>query len=135
MLDFGSINWLAVVVGVIYSNLLGYFWYGALFGNRWLQIKGVTREEIDAQTDNRMFIVTVAASAIAMIALALVVGAFGAASFVDGLIVGVVAWVLAAVATYVHGFFEGVKAGVWAIYAFYQLVVWAVMGGVYAVWT
>jgi hypothetical protein len=26
MLDFGSINWIAVVVGVIASNVLGFLW-------------------------------------------------------------------------------------------------------------
>lgn len=133
MLDFDSINWIAVVVGVIFTNVLGFLWYGALFGKRWMEMSGKTEE--DTQLEPASFATTLVASALAMIALALVVNAFAPVSLVDGVIAGVVAWVLAAVATYVHGFFEGVKTSVWGLYAAYQLVSWAVMGGVFAAWT
>lgn len=134
MLDFGSINWLAVVVGVIFTNVLGYLWFNQLFGNRYLSIKGMTRDEIE-DPGGGQYAVTLVSSAVAMIALALVVNAFAPGSLVEGVIAGVVAWVLAAVATYAHGFFEGIKPGVWGLFAVYQLVSWAVMGAVFAVWT
>ena len=134
MLDFGSINWLAVVVGVVVSNALGFLWYGPLFGERWMRMIGKTRDEIEASPT--MYIVTIVSSLLTMIALALVVDAFGAATFVEGLIIGAVVNIgLSGASTYVYTSFEGPPVNVWALFAIYQLLIFALMGGVYAVWT
>ena len=133
MLDFGAVNWLAVVAGVVFSMILGFLWYGPLFGKRWMAMSGKTEE--DTQAEPSMWILTIIASALAMTALALIVAAFGADSFADGVIAGVVPWVLAAAALFTHSLFEGTHTGVWALFVVYQLIVWGVMGGVFAVWT
>ena len=134
MLDFGSINWIAVVVGVIVSNVLGFLWYGPLFGERWMRMIGKTRDEIDANPT--MYLVTVVSSALTMIVLALMVDAFEAGDFVEGLIIGVVANIgLSATSTFVYTTFEGPPLGVWGLFVVYQLLIFAVMGGVFAVWT
>ena len=89
MVSFSGVNWLAVLVGVVVSNGLGFLWYGPLFGKTWLRMIGKTQDEIEASSG--MYVVTAVASAITMIALALLVYAFGANTFVQGLLVGVVA--------------------------------------------
>ncbi len=88
MLGFSSINWIAVVVGVIVSNVLGFLWYGPLFGKRWMAMIGKTEDEIEANPT--MYLVTVLSSALTMIVLALAIDAFGAADFVEGLMIGAV---------------------------------------------
>jgi hypothetical protein len=134
MLDFGSINWIAAVVGVIASNALGFLWYGPLFGKRWMAMIGKTEDEIEASST--MYLVTVVSSALTMIVLALVVDAFGAGSFVDGLIIGAVANIgISATSTFVYTTFEGPPIGVWGLFVIYQLLIFAIMGGVFAVWT
>ncbi len=134
MLDFDSINWLAVLAGVVVSNALGFLWYGPLFGDRWMRMIGKTRDEIEASPI--IFVVTIVSSLLTMIVLALVVDAFGAASFVEGLIIGAVANIgLSGASTYVYTSFEGPPVNVWALFAIYQLLIFALMGGVFAVWT
>ncbi len=134
MLDFGSINWIAVVVGVIASNVLGFLWYGRLFGKRWMSMIGKTEDEIEANPT--MYLITALSSALTMIVLALVVDAFGAGDFVEGLIIGAVANIgLSATSTFVYTTFEGPPLGVWGLFVIYQLLIFALMGGVFAVWT
>lgn len=134
MISFADVNWLAVLVGVVGSNVLGFLWYGPLFGEMWMRMIGKTPDEIEA--NNSMYIVTILTSAIAMTVLAVFVGAVGASSFVDGLIAGALAWIgLGATATFLYTTFEGPPTNVWFLNAVYNLIVWAVMGGVFAIWT
>ena len=134
MLDFGSINWIAVVVGVIASNVLGFLWYGPLFGDRWMRMIGKTRDEIESSPS--MFLVTIVSSALTMIVLALAIDAFGAGDFVQGLMIGAVVNIgISATSTFVYTTFEGPPVGVWGLFAIYQLLIFALMGGVFAVWT
>lgn len=133
MISFANVNWLAVIAGVIGSNVLGFLWYGPLFGEMWMRMIGKTRDEIQASSS--MYVVTVVTSAIAMTVLAVFVGAVGASSFLDGLVAGVVAWIgLGATATFLYTTFEGPPVNVWFLNAVYNLIVWAVMGGIFAVW-
>lgn len=133
MISFSDVNWLGVLVGIVASNLIGFLWYGPLFGSAWLRMIGKRREDIEP--DNRMYIVTAVASGVAMIALALAVNAFGAGSFLDGLIVGALVYIgFGAPATLVFTLFEGPPVNVWLLYSTYQLIVWVVMGGVFAIW-
>ena len=133
MVSFSGINWLAVVVGVVVSNVLGFVWYGPLFGNTWLRIIGKKREDIQASSS--MYAVTAVASLVTMVVLAMVVATFGAESFFDGLVVGAVAFIgLGATATFVYTTFSGPPVGAWFLLAAYQLIVHGVMGGVFATW-
>lgn len=133
MIPLASINWLAVLVGVVVSNGLGFLWYGPLFGKTWLRLIGKRAEEIES--DPGMYMKTALASAVAMIALNLAVAAFGATTFLAGFIVGVVVFIgFGATGTYVYTTFEGPPESVWLLYAAYQVIVFAVMGGVFALW-
>jgi hypothetical protein len=44
-MDFGSVNWLAVVVAMIASMALGFVWYMVL-ANQWMAALGKTREQV-----------------------------------------------------------------------------------------
>jgi len=46
MVSFAGINWLAVLVGVVFSNALGFLWYGPLFSKPWLKALGKTEAEV-----------------------------------------------------------------------------------------
>lgn len=133
MINMAAINWLAVLVGVVFSQVLGFLWYGPLFGKAWLRMLGKTMDELEA--DNMMYVKTVLTALITQIALNLVVVGMGAVGFGAGALVGLLALVgFAASATFLYTTFEGPPENVWALNAAYLLVVFVIMGGVYAIW-
>lgn len=40
------INYLAVAVGAVFSVVLGFLWYGPLFGKQWIRLSGMTDEQL-----------------------------------------------------------------------------------------
>jgi hypothetical protein len=133
MISLSSVNWLAVIVGMVVSMALGALWYGPLFGKTWLRLINKTADELEA--DAMMYVKTAVAAFVAMLFLNLVVSSFGSHTFVNGLITGALVFVgIGATQTYVYTTFEGPKESVWLLFCAYQLLVFAVMGGVFAVW-
>jgi hypothetical protein len=133
MISFGAVNWLAVVVGMVLSMAMGALWYGPLFGNLWLRLIGKTADEIEG--DPMDYLKTAVAAFIAMLFLDLVEASFGAQSLADGVVVGALTFIgFGATLTFVYTTFEGPDERVWLLYAAYQLVVFVIMGGVFAVW-
>jgi hypothetical protein len=82
MVSLAGINWIAVLVGVVGSNVVGFLWYGPLFGKRWMSALGKTQEQV--QGSSSMYVVTVVTSLITMVVLAMAVKAFSAAGIVQG---------------------------------------------------
>lgn len=133
MFSLAGINWLAVIVGVVVSNALGFLWYGPLFGKAWAKALGKKME--DLQGSPTMYVVTVVASLITMIVLAAAVAAFGSTALLEGAVVGALLWFgIGATQSYVGATFEGRSMAVWQISALYNLVVFVVMGAVFAAW-
>lgn len=133
MISFSAVNWLAVIVGTVLSMVLGFLWYGPLFGKLWLKLIGKTEEEIEA--DPTVYIKTAVAAFITMLVLNMVVVAFGATTFVAGLLAGgFIFFGLGATTTFVYTSFEGPSEKVWLLYAEYQLLVFLIMGGIFAIW-
>jgi hypothetical protein len=133
MVSLAGINWIAVLVGVVLSNALGFVWYGPLFGKPWMKAIGKTPDQLQARPTN--YVVTVVGSLISMVVLAMAVGAFGSAGVVAGGVLGAVLYVgLQGIASYTHSMFEGRSTTLWWINALYNLVLFIVMGAVFAVW-
>ena len=133
MISFVGVNWLAVVVGTVVSMAMGALWYGPLFGNLWLRLIGKTVDDIEG--DPLDYVKTAVAAFIAMLLLNLVVLSFGAGSLVEGVLVGALTFIgFGATLTFVYTTFEGPEEKVWLLYAAYQLVVFVIMGAVFAVW-
>jgi hypothetical protein len=133
MFSLSGINWLTVIVGVILSNALGFLWYGPLFGKPWTAALGKRPE--DVQGSPMMYVVTVVTSLLTMIALAATVLAFGSSGIVQGAVLGLILYVgFQGTATFVGRTFEGSSMTLWRINAFYNLVVFVVMGAIFAAW-
>ncbi len=133
MISFASVNWLGVVVGMVVSMILGTLWYGPLFGKAWMAMIGKRAEEIES--DPMDYLKTAIAAFVAMIFLNLAVNAFGAASLVEGAIQGALVFIgFGATATFVYTTFEGPPQKVWLLYSAYQVVVFIIMGAVFAIW-
>lgn len=134
MFTFTGINWIAVLVGIVFSNALGFLWYGPFFGAPWMRGLGRSRE--DMQGGNPlMYVTTALSSLVTMVVLAAAVRAFGSTGVVQGALLGLILYIgIAGTATYVAVTFEGRSRLVWWINGAYNLVVFAVMGAVFAIW-
>ncbi len=133
MFSLSGINWIAVIVGVILSNALGFLWYGPFFGKPWMAALGKRPEQV--QSSPMMYVWTIVTSLITMVVLAASVAAFGSSGILQGAVVGAVLYVgLQGTATYVGAMFEGKATTLWSINALYNLVIFVVMGAVFAIW-
>ncbi len=134
MVSFADVNWLAVLVGVIFSNALGFLWYGPFFSKPWMALIGKRQEELRGSPT--MYVVTIVASAISMVALSILVIAMEGNGLFQGALAGAFIWIgVGATASFVGNLFEGRPRGLWYINAGYNLVVFMVMGAVFAAWS
>lgn len=132
-MDFGEVNYIAVVLGGVFNMVLGPLWYGPFFGKLWLRLIGKKSEEIESKP--WLFILSFIAAFIAALILALVVQAFGSTGFLSGLLAGLLVWVgFVVTVTLTYSIFEGPPLSVWLLFVGYQLVIFLVEGGVFAVW-
>ncbi|OGO04861.1 MAG: hypothetical protein A2Y73_08265 [Chloroflexi bacterium RBG_13_56_8] len=131
---FGQVNLLAVLVGAVISMVLGFLWYSpVLFGNIWLRQIGKSADEISGAAG--AYALSFIAALVSALVLAFIVGAFGANTLGEGLLIGVVVWIgIGATATFVYSVFEGPPIGVWLLHGAYQLVVFVIEGALFAVW-
>lgn len=49
-----NINYLAVLVAAVASMVVGFLWYGPIFGKKWMALSGITRTDIDKSKDKGM---------------------------------------------------------------------------------
>jgi len=64
-----DINWLAVLIAVVAFQIVGFLWYGPLFGARWRAAMGIS--ESDAASPGAALVVGLVCSIVSAIALAL----------------------------------------------------------------
>ncbi|OGE76003.1 MAG: hypothetical protein A3C85_00515 [Candidatus Doudnabacteria bacterium RIFCSPHIGHO2_02_FULL_48_21] len=43
-----NINYLAVIAGAVSNMVIGFLWYGTLFGKQWMALSGINPQNIDA---------------------------------------------------------------------------------------
>jgi hypothetical protein len=93
---FGEVNWWAVIVCTVLGMVIGFIWYGPLFGKPWGKITGWTSEKVAALPKGKWyFSYTLAFIAAFIIALVLAIAllATGAAGIGDGIITAIILWV------------------------------------------
>ena len=133
MMSFTDVNWLAVVLAAVVNMVVGFLWYGPLFGERWLKMIGKTADEID--DDPTMYVITTLTALITAYSLAVLIGASGASGFASGALIGLFVWVgIGATGTLVYTTFEGPPRDVWRLHALYQATVFIISGAILAVW-
>jgi hypothetical protein len=54
-MDMSSINFLAVIVATLSTFLVGYLWYGPLFGKAWMNAVGMSEEELQQGNMAKIF--------------------------------------------------------------------------------
>ncbi len=129
-----DLNWLAVVVAAVVQQIVGFLWYGPLFGRMWLQAVGKTREELGSPTI--AIAVSVVCSFVTAIAIALLLTLADETSLGLGIAVGFVAAVgLAATSVATSNAFDGDPPRATALYVAYTIVSTTAMGAIIGAWS
>ena len=136
------INYFAVLGAAVAGMVIGFLWYGPLFGKLWIALSGMTAEQINAAKAKGMAknYIFMAAGSLVMsyvLAHALIFSSAytGAASVSGGFMVGFWNW-LGFVAPVTLGtvLWEGKSWKLWMLNNGYYLVSLSVMGEILALW-
>lgn len=136
------VNYLAVLVAAIASIVLGFLWYGPLFGKQWTQLMGFTPEKMEAAKAKGMttpyILMTIGSLAMSYVLAHAVIFAsayLGAAGVSAGLTAGFWNWLgFVAPVTLGSVIWEGKPWKLWILNNSYYLVSLAFMGVILSVW-
>lgn len=137
------INYVAVLVAAAAAMVLGFLWYGPLFGKLWMSLSGISASTLDAQKKKGMgskYLVMIVGTLVMSYVLAhalvfasaylkvvgvsagLMAGFWNWLGFIGPVTLGSVLW-------------EGKSWKLWGLHNAYQLLSLLVMGVVLALWT
>lgn len=54
-MDLSSINFLAVIAATLSTFVVGWLWYGPLFGKPWMEAVGMTEEDVEQGNMGKIF--------------------------------------------------------------------------------
>ena len=137
-IDLGSLNYLAIIVGIIINQALGAAWYSAL-GKPWMAGVGLTMEDLEAMKGTARqwypYVVAAVSALVFTLGLALVIQGMGAEGVVDGLILGLLAAIGFIATSYATTYsFEGRSLKIFLINIGYPVISYAIIGVLLAVW-
>jgi len=130
------VNWVAIVIAAIAQFIIGWIWYGPLFGKTWLSMMGMSQQSMSREGMRKTMTLTFIGSLVTAAVLSMLVGWMGAKTLSAGIAAGFWAW-LGFVATVTLGGVLFAKMS-WNLYILnnaYQLVSLAVMGAILAKWS
>ncbi|MBT9472912.1 MAG: DUF1761 domain-containing protein [Pseudomonadota bacterium] len=122
------INWIAVVVAFVLLEILGFLWYGPLFGARWMAEQGTPS---DPKSEQFALGVGALVTILTVLGLAWLLRRLGATSLQAGLSAAFAAWVFFNFTTMALDYlFMGQTVVFVAINMGYQLVSYLIAGAV-----
>ena len=141
------INYLAVLACAIASMVLGFLWYGPLFGKLWMSLSGMSPEQIEAckakgggggnmmKSYALMFVGSLVMAYVLAYSIVFASAYLNAAGIAGGLMAGFWSW-LGFIAPVTLGtvLWEGKSWKLWMLNNAYYLVLLLIMGGILAVW-
>ena len=126
------VNYLAVLVAGVASMVIGFLWYGPVFGKQWLALSGVNFNAVDPAKRkamaNRGYVINFIASLVMAFVLAHTIAYTQAASIMDAAFAAFWTW-LGFIATVLIGMvlWENKPVKLYLINAFHYLAVLIVM--------
>jgi hypothetical protein len=128
----------AILASAASSMIIGFVWYGPLFGKAWARYSGWTEEKIKTVSGKSMGLtygLTLIAAIVSSLALTVLSRSLGATTARDGLMIGALAGVgLAAMALATNFLFERRPLGFWLIVAGYEVIFMATAGVIVTIW-
>ena len=128
-----TFNYLAILVCSIASMVIAALWYGPLFGKKWMELVGLTQEDVAGGGKKEMFFAFIAYLVLAFV-LSVYIDWANATTFLKGICVGSQAWLIFSMITLPNFWFEKKKLGLFWVNSSYTLVSLLVMGVILAVW-
>ena len=130
-----NINPLAVVIAAIVPMVLGFVWYGPLFGSTWMAARGITREQMGQVNVGQAYGLTTVLAIVTAVAMAMVLSAASTQDLTTGVTLGAIMGVgLVATALVTNGIFEERSWTLVMLNAGYQVVSLILMGAVLGIW-
>ena len=137
-IDLGSLNYLAILLGVIINQAIGAAWYSA-FGKPWMAEAGFTQEDLEAVKGTPRqwypYIVAIVGALVFTLCLALLTQLTGAEAVGDGLFLGLLAAIGFIATSYATTYsFEDRSLRLFLINSGYPVISYAIIGVMLAVW-
>lgn len=137
-IDLGSLNYLAIIVGVIINQALGAGWYSAL-AKPWMAGVGLTMEDVEAMKGTPRqwypYVVAIVSALVFTVGLAVVIQGLGSEGVVEGLILGLLAAIGFIATSYATTYsFEGRSLKIFLINTGYPVISYGIIGVLLAVW-
>jgi len=131
-----DIGYGAVLMAAIVSVVIGMLWYSpAMFGKQWLALMGKKKEDMKGGSANKAYAISFVATLVAAYVLAHFVQYVGAVTVMDGIQLGFWVWLGFIGTVGVNDvIFGGKLMKLFGINTGFQLVSFAVMGAVLAMW-
>ena len=133
---FAGINFLAVFVSALTAFVVGWLWYGPLFGKKWMKLNGFTEEQLKeggGMSMSLMMVINYIATVLAAFAIAMFIGAESDMSF--GIFAGfmiAIFWIGTSRLNDV--LYERKPFGLFLINVGYNLAIYVIMGAILGAW-
>ena len=124
------VGYIAILVAAVASMVIGYIWYGPLFGKKWMGLMGM--KSMAPKGNMAMsYVISYIGAVIMAYVLSVFIGYAGAATYTDGAMIGFWAW-LGFVATTQLGkrLWEGKPWELYILDTVHYLVSFAAMGAI-----
>ena len=133
MITFWPVNWVAVLIVVVFSMVLGMIWYGPIFGKLWLKLIGKTADEVSGGAG--MYVGSALLALVAAYVFAVIVISIGIDTVGGGILAALVVWIGVGASTGLNAsLFNETKMGVWLLNASYELIIFVGAGVLYTAW-
>ncbi len=128
-------NWFGIILAAIAQMVVGFIWYGPLFGKTWMSMMGINTQRMSREGMGRTYAIQAVGSLVTAYVLAKLVGMMGGKTLAAGVQAGFWVW-LGFVATVTLGsvLYERRSWNLYVLNNGYQLVSLAIMGAILVRW-
>ena len=134
-------NWLAIVVSVVVSMLVGFLWYGLLFSQQWMEGNGITLEGeklfkngVEMPMSNTPMIFNTVAMVFYALVMNWLLGRMGVNTWMDGAKTGGAIGLMMAAGVYTGNLFANNPASLSMVDGLYSLVLFVIIGAIVGGW-
>jgi len=135
-MEYGSVNYLAVLVASFAGFVVGPLWYGPLFGKKWMELQGITMEDAEGAGQAAPLIFTWIGFFFLSYAIARIMsfGNFSGAWW--GVVIAFFVWFLVMAPLMLSQTLYGMKpVKLWAIDAAFRGVTTLIIGFIIGIWS
>lgn len=132
-----ELNYLAILVAGISNMVLGFLWYGPLFGKPWMGLIGKSAEDLNPNPIIYLvsFLLSLLMATVLSILTHHVDASIQAMGLALGVLVALLAWVgFVGPATFQNNMYSGISKKLYAIDYGYVLVALLIQGAIIGVW-